>query len=122
MAFTGTPVVQMLSNSICRITGVSLGAGASGTIGLAARTTPGEVTLPASFEPKPYTLPGSGGLVDLIEALDVDAKPTTTGAIVVATPVHVGKAGATPETFLATLTNPSGAATQTLEIYVKFHE
>lgn len=116
MAFTGTAAFQMISTSIVRITGLSLAAGASGTIGLATRTTPGEQSLPAAFQPEPYES------TDLIEAIDVQSQPTNTGGILVAVPVNVSKAGGTPQTWLATLTNPSVSATNQLEIYARFNQ
>ncbi len=123
MAFTGTAVFEQISDSIVRVTGLSLAAGASGTIGLSTRTTPGEKSLPAGFKPQPAKYDGHA--VGLIAAIDVTVKPNGTGGILVAVPVNVVKTGDTPQTWLVTLTNPTsgpGSATNGLEIFVKFHE
>ncbi len=111
MAFTGTPVVKQVSGNVCRITGISLGLGASGTISLHGGT--GAVKLPAGFQPGPYAA------VTLQDAVDVDAKPAAAGATAI--PVQVTKTGTTPTDFLATLTNGSGTNSPALEIYAKFH-
>lgn len=121
MAFTGTPVVVQISDRECRITGVTLAAGASGVIGLAAKTAAAEVPLPAGFIPGEYVGP-SGHTVTLIESIDVTAKPAATGTAV-AIPVSVVKTGVDPQNWIATLTNThASTATPSLEIYVKFHD
>ena len=120
MPFTGVPVLQMTSDAIVRLTGISLDALAVGTIGLDARTIPAEITLPAAFKPGPYTRPG-GELVDLVASVGVDLRCTTTGGSAINIPC-VDKAGGDPETFLITVTNPIALATNELEIYIKFHE
>ena len=124
MAFTGSPVFQMISGSIMRVTGISLAAGAAGGFALdsfVGALPAGVVKLPAEFAPKPYALP-DGSTVDLVEAIDVAAKPTTTGAVVVAVPVHSSKTGGTPQTWVGSLSNPSAGPTQTLEIYIRFNQ
>lgn len=120
MAFTGVAVITQIADAIVHVTGVSLGAGATGTIGLHSTTIAQNVTLPAAFKPRQYTFNNVD--VSLVTAIDVTVKPTTTGAIVIAVPVHIAKAGATPLLWAASLVNPTAGATQTLEIYVKFHE
>ncbi len=117
--FVGTPIIEQISDSICRITGISLTHGTTGTIGLAARSEPAEITLPAGFKPIPDSRDGE--LVDLVASIDVSVKPTNTGGIAIAVPVNVVKTGGTPETWTASITNPhAGSATNSLEIYVKF--
>ncbi len=116
MAFTGSPTFQQISGNIIRCTGLSLGAGASGTIGLATRDTPGDFSLPSAFHPIPYSHLG------LTATIEVDVHPNLTGGITVAVPVNTAKAGDTPQDWLATFTNPSGGATQGLEIYFKYHD
>lgn len=121
MAFTGTAVVKQVADGIVRITGLSLAAGASGTIGLAGATgtTPG-VTLPASFKTVHYTYGGVN--VPFADSIDVTALPAATG-VATAIPTAVVKSGTTVEDFRATITNTHGSlATPNLEIYVKNHE
>lgn len=123
MAFTGTAAFQIVTQNLVRITGLSLAAGASGTIGLHRKTAAAEITIPAQFNPDVYTIDGGGGAlntVTLAESLDVSAKPNQTGGITVAVPCNIAKTGTTPEDFQASLANPSGGATQGLEIFVRF--
>lgn len=123
MAFTGVAVFQMITQNLVRITGLSLGAGASGTIGLARKTAAAEITIPAQFNPDVYTIDGGGGALDtvtLAESLAFEITPNQTGGITAAVPVNVAKTGTAPEDFQASLANPSGGATQGLEIYVRF--
>lgn len=111
MAFTGTPAIQQISDRVVRVTNVSLGNGAAGTIGLFGGG--GEVSLPQAFQPKVY---GQYGSVDLAESIEVTvmAAGATLGA-----DVQVAK---TASPFLCTITNnAAGAATAVLEIYLKFH-
>ncbi len=119
MAFTGTAVIQQISDGLVRITGLSLAAAAAGTIGLAGGA--GEESLPASFDPKPYARSQTGGTgtlltVDLAEAIEVGISADT--AVTVAPAIQVVKA-ASP--FLITLTNGGGAASGGLEIYIRFN-
>lgn len=111
MAFTGTPAIQQISDTIVRIANISLATSAAGTISLS--TGAGEVLCPAAFKPTPY---GQYGGVDLAEAIEVTVVPT--GATNAAN-VQVVK---TASPFLVTITNNSGSvATATFEVYLKFH-
>lgn len=120
MAFTGTATVVQVSGSIVRITGLSLAAGAAGTIGLFDNSgTPG-VRLPASFQPKPYAFNGQD--VSLSDMIDVQEKAAAVGTAT-AIPVAVVKTGTVPADWVATLTNTHATtATPDLEIYVRIHE
>ena len=69
MPFTGTAVFEQISESIMRISGLSLASAAVGTISLS--TGAGEETMPASFQPKPYED------VDLIEGIWLTYEATT---------------------------------------------
>lgn len=121
MAFTGVAVVKQVTDKEIRITGLSLAAGATGTIGLAENSGAPGVKLPAGFKPRPYHN-GEAVLVTLQDSVDVQAKPVAAGVATI-TPVSVGKAGTTELDFLATLTNNDGAAaTPGLEIYIRFHD
>ncbi len=114
MAFTGTATITMPSDRVCRITGLSLIAAATGTIGLFGGAA--EIDLPEAFQPTPYSRPGvapAGGTIDLAESIRV--------SIVIAGaapfPVSVTKVAAP---FAATLTNTSGAsASGPMEIWVE---
>lgn len=122
MAFTGTAVVTQVSDSICRITGLSLAAGAAGVIGLSDASgspTPG-VLLPAAFQPKHYAYAGDD--VPLVSSIEVTTKPDGT-TVATAIPVAVVKSGTSTAGFRATLTNTHATlATPDLEIMIKFHE
>lgn len=119
MAFTGTPVIQMISESECRVTGVSLAGAAAGVIGLSGHAAGPDVLLPAHFMPVEYTGP-DGTLVTLIESLDVTVKPAATG-IATPVPIAVVKTGADPTSWIATVTNlTGGTASSLLEIYIKY--
>ncbi len=108
MAFTGAAVFQKISDRVMRVTGLSLGIGAAGTIGLFGGA--GEVSLPDNFEPSPYQD------VDLIEGVEVSVTMVTAEAVAPA--VQVVK---TTAAFLTTMTNGGAAATGGMEIYFRFH-
>ena len=118
MAFTGTPTFQMVSDSICRITGLSLGAAAVGTIGLTGHTGGApDVTLPEQLLTKHYAYLGVN--VPFAAFIDCDVKPvaTLTNFSVPA----VAKTGTTVGDFRITVTNSFGSTSPGLEIYVKIH-
>jgi len=119
MAFTGTATILQISDRLVRITGLSLAAGASGTIALTGHSgaTP-DVVLPATFNPQNYTY--GANTVHLADAVQVTANP----AAVVADfeQVGVAKTGTTDADFRATLSNGFTIATPALEIYVRYHE
>ncbi len=119
MAFTGTAVVKQVSDRQVRITGLSLGAGASGTIGLngATGTTPG-VTLPASFQPQVYDYGTSG--VALADSISCSIAFVDTSGVVT-TPLTVAKTGTAVTDFRITLAT-NGSATSPFEIYIRFHD
>ncbi len=117
MAFTGEPVVTQVSQSLVRITGLSLGSGAEGTISLDEGA--GEVKLPDGCNWKPYSS------IDLAEAVEISwVFVDDPGALDQSTRIYVAKAaGGDPVTFLATMTNgdTSEAQSAEMEIYVRFH-
>ena len=119
MAFTGTANIQQVSDSIVRVSGLSLAAGASGTIGLAVFSGTPDVRLPAGFQPTAYTY--NGDSITLGDALDVTAQPNAASPAMVG-PIAVVKSTAKPSSWFATLTNPTASASATLEIYIKYHE
>lgn len=120
MAFTGTAVVTLVSDAICRITGLSLAHGASGTIGLFENiSTPG-VSLPGGFKPRAYK---NAEHQDVSIPDAVEVRVGLRGNTATSVPIQIVKTGLTPAAFLATLTNNSGGTDSTeLEIYVKFHQ
>ncbi len=121
MAFTGTPVVTQISDRQVRITGLSLASAAAGTIGLAGNTgpTPG-VSLPASFNPSPYTY-GDNHPVTLVDAVECTCESDAVG-VATAIPLAVVKSGTTHADFLITITNTHGSlASPAQEIMVKYH-
>lgn len=115
MAFTGAAVVKKISDRLFRITGVSLAADASGTIGFSDKTVAPEVELEAPTW-DPY------GEVTLQDAVQVKMNPVTD--VSAAVPISVVKTGTTHADFVITLHNDNaggGAASADLEIYVEFH-
>jgi hypothetical protein len=118
MAFTGTAVVVMVSDRKARITGLSLVAGATGTIGLSdSVNTPG-VTLPDEFKPIPYN--NMNDTITLQDSIQISMIPVT--AVATAIPIEVVKTGGDTDDFLATLTNNHASTTSPLvEIYVEWH-
>jgi hypothetical protein len=118
MAFTGTAVVKQIADGIVRITGLSLAAGAAGTISLSGGN--GAVKCPAGFQPGEYVY--GGATIGLDDSIDVTALPAAVG-VATAIPVSVVKTAQGPTAWLATITNTHGTtATPNLEIYVKFHQ
>lgn len=121
MAFTGTATIKQVSDREVRITGLSLAAGAAGTIGLTGKTVAADVTLPEGFQPKAYTGP-DGTTVGLSDSIDVTNQPAAVGTAT-AIPVATVKTGTDATDWVATLTNThASTATPDLEIYVKFHD
>ena len=114
MAFTGTAVIKQVSDSIVRITGLSLATTVSGTIALTGHTgaTP-DVTLTEHYAYLGSNVP----FVDAIEVL-VQAATVLAGA----PNITVVKTGTTLADFRITLTNGFASLSQGLEIYVKYHE
>ena len=107
MAWTGAVTVTSVGPGIVRITGVSLAALASGTIGLDGGG--GDVSLPATF---PGTAPAGLTMADVVEV----PNPVPVAAVTAALTVHIVK---TNGPFLITVTNDSALVdTPSLEIYV----
>ncbi len=114
MAFTGTPTVTSLGKNTVRITGISLAAAASGTIGLTGGGA--GVSLPANFPSAVDAALSAAGLT-MADGVDVRYNRSSSGGTQ-ASHLTVAKQ-ATP--FLITLTNPDGAnASGSLEIYVQY--
>ncbi len=118
MAFTGTPVVEKISDRLFRITGVSLAGDASGTIGFSDKTVAPEVEIEAPTL-QPYKLAGSVA-VSLQAAVQTLINPVTD--VTSAVPISVVKTGTTHADFVITVHNDTAAtASGGLEIYVEFH-
>jgi hypothetical protein len=119
MAFTGTPVIKQVSDSMVRITGVTLAGSASGTIALAGHTgaTP-DIVLPESFKTLHYAYLGED--VPFVDAIHITVGQVA--AIGDSIPISVAKAGTHVTDFRATLSNGFASVSAGLEIYVKFHQ
>lgn len=114
MAFTGVPVVKKIGDMLYQVTGVSLAAAASGTIGV-----PGQVA-EASLQGALWAQYAGEyeAVIDLAESIQVLINPV--GAVAVpagAKPLRVVKTAAG----LITITNDATDATTALEIYVRYH-
>jgi hypothetical protein len=122
MAFTGTPTIKQTADNIVRITGLSLAAGAVGTIGLFGATgTPPDVVLPRAFKTEHYTY--DDAVVQLADGLHVtvglaDNAAGGGGGNIQLAPI---KTGTTVPTFRTTITNPGGSVSGGLEIWFKYH-
>lgn len=116
MAFTGAAVVQHISDTVVRITGLSLAAAASGTIGLITGGA-GEVDIDVPWNR--YTN-GRSQEIELDQSVEVSVY-VAEAALAVVEPVSIVKSGDGPTDFLVTLANPDAAASGALEIYLKFH-
>lgn len=114
MAFTGVAVVKRVSDNMVRITGLSLAAGATGTISQAAGA--GAVKFPDGMPP--WTAYEAVTLQDAVEVSTNPASDVSNFAI----PIRVTKTGVDASNFLITLENDAAAtASANLDIYVKFH-
>lgn len=117
MAFTGAPVVKKITDNLFRITGVSLAAGAAGTVGLAGSAgggNPEAVLTGANWDDYKGQLEA---VIDLQESMQVAISPITDVSNF-AIPIRVVKTAAG----LITLTNDEAAvASPELEIYVRYH-
>lgn len=118
MAFTGTPVIEQLNDHTVRITGITLAASVSGTIGLTGATgTAPDITLPANFKAAVYSYNGSSMSLQA-QIICWTPIPQTTGPFT-NLPCSVDKTGTAVTDFRITISNTnSGLATQPLEIYI----
>jgi hypothetical protein len=117
MAFTGAPTVKLVTDTLVRITGISLAHSANGTIGLHGNSGAPGVRLPAAFKPESFR-DDDGNLVSLQDAISVLMVRAGVEAVVV--PISVVKTGTTDADFLITLTNTQDANdSASLEIYVR---
>jgi hypothetical protein len=114
--FNGTPILQQISPTELRITGVTLSANTAGTIGFASSSGTPDIVLPASFEVPSATFEDEP--VPLRSLVKVDVNPESPGPFT-NLPPSIQKTGETGEDFLITITNTKvDATTQTLEIYL----
>lgn len=111
MAFTGVAVVEKITDGLVRITGLSLGISAVGTIGLFGDATADE-NLPDDFDPTAY------GDVILTDSIQVLVTQDGGGAPLATMVLTIAKAEGP---FQITMTNLIATTTGTLEIYVRFH-
>lgn len=115
MAFGGAAVFKMVADNVVRITGLTLAAAATGTIGLTGNTGSPGVTMPAAFAPGTYDSVDPT-TVALQDSIQVDVHNVAATAI----SSQIVKTGTSAADFLVSITN-QGAASGTLEIYVRFH-
>lgn len=108
MAFSGAPVVQLVTDTCVRISGAELDAGEDGVIGLSDATgAPPDLLLPGHFDPRPYVIPDDP--VGLQPMVTVMVQPAGGGPLV-AVPIVVTKTGTTDANFRITLTNVAGGS------------
>lgn len=119
MAFTGTATVTQISDSIVRITGVSLAASASGTIGFQANAS-ANVKLPSAFGANAQLYTYGGATLSLIDIVSAEANSVAAPSGLTA--FGISKAGTAQATFAITVLNTFGSASGGLEIYVRLHE
>jgi hypothetical protein len=124
MAFTGVPVVKKISDNLFRITGVSLVADATGTIGFSDKTVPAEISLVApNWTPYdsvggPAAVVGEVSIQDFVQCWFV----TTTDIGDIAVPISIVKTGTTHADFLIAMHNDvtaQGLGSALLEIWVE---
>lgn len=116
MAFGGVAVIKQVSDRCVRITGLTLAAGASGTLSLAAGA--GDQKFPASIKWGAYD--GIGGTdVTMQDAVQIAIGHTADVATAIA--YTVTKTGTVAADFLITLKNATATAGPATEIYVYFH-
>lgn len=113
MAFTGTPVVQKVTDRCWRITGVSLAPAAGGTVQFSDAPI---LSGPAIVAPdwQAYEVDGPVSLQDMVD-VDVNAAATLAAPL----QCKIVKSGTTHADFLVTITNDGAGATPNLEIYVR---
>src|SRR4029077_13121844 len=118
MAFTGVPIITAGNDRTCKITGVSLAASATGTIGFAGSGA--DVELPVSFIASSYTYQGSP--VDLSMCLGVLINPVSAGLLPNLQPsvqFSGTLTGTNPASLRISVINTnSGSSTQTLSIEI----
>ncbi len=113
--FNGNPIIEQVSPSELRITGITLDPDASFTIGFDP-STGGDLNLPASFAAPSVTFMGQP--VRLQAAVKVDINPDSVGPFT-NLPPSVEKFGDTAENFRIRITNTNvNLVTQKLEIYL----
>jgi len=119
MPFVGTPVLELVGDRELRLTGISLQASVTGTIGLFQATgVAPDIKLPESFVVDAYTY---GGVAQSISAgLQVVVVPATAGPVT-NLPVSVVKSGTTQADWRVSIVNTnSGLQTQDMEIWFRF--
>jgi hypothetical protein len=112
MAWTGSATVKKVSDNLTRVTGLSLAASASGTIGLSGGTGDVDIVDQLDWQPLDGVTLQDAIWVTLTYGADVagyDEEPS------------IVKSGTTQADFLITFTNNDGdVATPALDIYIHF--
>ena len=121
MAFTGTATIKRVSDKKYRITGLSLGNAAAGTIALSSYTGSADVEIDGTEQWDRYVTSGlNGGVVSLADSIEARFN-LADAASALTEDIAVSKAGDGPKDFVMTFTNLGAQATGALEIYVEFH-
>lgn len=118
MSFTGTAAIKKISDGQFRITGLSLGIGAAGTISLSQGNGEVKITAPGWGEYK--TSGVHGGNVGLNEAVTCEVEYADAAAATTE-PIAVVNTSDDPVNFLITLTNRDAAVSGALVLVVRFH-
>jgi len=114
VAFTGTPTVTLITESLVRITGLSLLKIETGTIGVVGSVA--EVILPATFKPTRYEL--SGVVVSLADAIQVYWTFVDHAGGNPSPPMHAQKQSSP---FMVTISNDDQVNTSPeMDIYVRY--
>lgn len=114
--FNGTPVIEQISPTEARITGITLPSTFSGTIGFSQSTESPNIFLPDELLAPITSFLGED--VSLASLVKVSITPISSGPFT-NLPPSVAKSGETPEDFVIKVTNTNTSLeTQELEIYV----
>lgn len=117
--FNGTPVIEQISATELRITGVSLPPNLSGTIGFFESVNNPNILLPEEFSAPSVEFQGED--VSLAALVKVYVGPDSAGPFTNLQPSVSKTVTTSPEDFLIKITNTNvSLTTQDLEIYVTF--
>lgn len=117
--FNGTPIIEQISATELRITGVSLPPTLSGTIGFSQSVNNPNILLPEEFSAPSVEFQGED--VSLAALVKVSIGPDSAGPFTNLQPSVSKTITTSPEDFLIKITNTNvNLTTQDLEIYIVF--